>query len=280
MILEIQDATLHSFTTHFRLATPAALGGAPPSIQLEAISRAFAQIPYENLTKVIARSQRCGETAFRLPDEVLLDHFAHGTGGTCFSLTAAMLAVLRSLGWRAEPILADRHYGADTHCALLVWVDGVPHLLDPGYLILQPVRIDVAAATTIHTAFSELRLEPLASGARLQLSTVQKHGLTPRLTYKTAAVDPGDFQRAWARSFDWDMMRYPVLTCVAGDSQIYLQGRRLQRRDHTGATRRELSDAELTTAMKEQFGIEATIAARALRILEKQGEFGGRTTPS
>jgi len=79
--------------------------------------------------------------ARRLPREVLDDHRDFGTGGTCFSLTAALLHLIRALGYDAEPILADRRYGQNTHCALLLWIDGRPHLLDPGYLILDPVPL-------------------------------------------------------------------------------------------------------------------------------------------
>ena len=47
------------------------------------------------------------------PAEVLADHEQCGAGGTCFSLTAAFLHLVRSLGWKAEPLLADRRYGCD-----------------------------------------------------------------------------------------------------------------------------------------------------------------------
>ena len=46
---------------------------------------------------------------------------------------------------RAEPILADRRYGDDTHSALVVWHEGKPHLLDPGYLIVRPLPLPSAA---------------------------------------------------------------------------------------------------------------------------------------
>jgi arylamine N-acetyltransferase len=98
-------------------------------------ARAFATLPYENLSKVIRFAEAGDAVAAReLPAEIINRHLQWGTGGTCFSLTATLLHLIRSLGFEAEPILADRPYGSNTHCALRVMVEGQPHLLDPGYL--------------------------------------------------------------------------------------------------------------------------------------------------
>ncbi|HLW67186.1 MAG TPA: hypothetical protein VKS79_17870 [Gemmataceae bacterium] len=107
--------------------------GAPLDV-LERVGHAFARLPYENLTKII-RQAETGNTAEarRIPSEVLADHLQFGAGGTCFSLTATLLYLVRALGFEAQPILADRPYGTNTHCALLVWIVGEPHLLDQAF---------------------------------------------------------------------------------------------------------------------------------------------------
>ena len=111
-----------------------------PEQLLFASAQAFAKLPYENLTKII-KDAETGTTAAarRTPGEVLADHTAFGAGGTCFALTSALLHLVRALGFPAEPILADRRYGIDTHSALLVWIAGQPHLLYPSYLSVQPL---------------------------------------------------------------------------------------------------------------------------------------------
>ena len=79
---------------------------------LDRVISAFAGLPYENITKIIRReeSENC-EQARRYPEEVIRDHINWGTGGTCFSLTSALLELLRGMEWQAEYILADRSYG-------------------------------------------------------------------------------------------------------------------------------------------------------------------------
>jgi arylamine N-acetyltransferase len=85
------------------------------------IANAFSKIPYENLTKIIkSDGVITPRSAMRYPDELLSDYLKWRTGGTCFSLTAATIAVYNAVGIEAHPVLADRHYGPDTHCGLVI----------------------------------------------------------------------------------------------------------------------------------------------------------------
>jgi arylamine N-acetyltransferase len=259
---------LASFLEHFGLGSDI-----EPRRLLREVAAAFANLPYENLTKIIKGHETSSvREAKRLPDEVLADHRALGTGGTCFSLTATFLYLLRSLGWRAEPLLADRRYGENTHCALVVWIEGQPHLVDPGYLIVDPIPLDSGGETRLTTAFNELILSPQARGDKLDLSTVSQGRQTYRLTFKASPVDESEFLRAWDASFDWDMMRYPVLTRVCGHRQLYLQGSRFQTRSREVVQRREIPTDELVGRIAAEFGIDPQVAARALAALKRKGE--------
>ncbi len=259
---------LDRFLQHFRLSP-----GQSSGELLRAVVSSFAHLPYENLTKIIKHRQLPRpEDARRHPGEVLADHFALGSGGTCFSLTATLLNLVRALGWEAEPLLADRRYGENTHCALIIWMDGKPHLVDPGYLIVEPIPLDLQQPREIRTAFNDLILHPTDDGRRIDLSTRSGGRIRHRLTFQASPADPGEFLRAWDASFDWDMMRYPVLSRVAHHQQLYLQGSRLQARSHAEVQREELPRAELAARIAADFGIDPQLAARALEILHRQGE--------
>ncbi len=241
-----------------------------PRQQLAALSRAFSRLPYENLTKIVKHAENePPASARRAPDEVLRDFQRWRTGGTCFSLTATLLHLARSLGLPAEPMLADRRYGADTHCALLVWLDGLPHVLDPGYLIVDPVPVDIPdQGLVVATRFNQLQLVPQSS-QRLELHTVQQGVSRYRLTFKTSPVDAAQFQRAWDASFEWDMMHYPVLTKVTENEQLYLQGARLQRRSSTDVQREEISEDDLAHRIATEFHIHPEVIYKALAILRR-----------
>jgi arylamine N-acetyltransferase len=245
-----------------------------PSRQLlDDVVAAFASLPYENITKIIKRAERgSAEKARRYPEEVIHDHILWGTGGTCFSLTSALLHLIRRLGWQSEYILADRHYGQDTHCAVLVWIGNIPHLLDPGFLILHPVPLPANREQEIETGFNSLILESAGEAGKVSLSTVRRGIKTYRLTYKTSPVDAGRFLRAWDASFGWDMMRYPLLTRTAGARQIYLRGSRLQISRTASAETHEIRGEDLIARIAAEFRIDPAVVSRAMSVLREKGE--------
>ena len=220
------------------------------------------------------------EEARRAPAEVLADHWSLGAGGTCFALTSTMLHLVRALGWQAEPILADRRFGNDTHSALVVWIDGKPHLLDPGYLIVKPLPLPTSGEIIIPTPFNRLILTAKDGGAKVELQTVQQNQQTYRLTFKTAPVDAGEFLRAWDVSFDADMMRYPVLSRVVGDRQLYLQKQHLMIRAAHRTETVEVTPDRLIAEIARQFQIAPELVAKALSVLKGQGDLRGRAAPA
>ncbi len=248
---------------------------------LAEVARSFARLPFENLTKIIKDAETGrAEQARRFPREVLADHWTHGAGGTCFALTATLLHLVRALGWQAEPILADRRYGADTHSALVVWIEGKLHLLDPGYLIVQPLALPTDGAIKVATSFNELMLIATDAGARVDLHTLEKGQRTYRLTYKARPVDAGEFLRAWDISFQADMMRYPVLSRVEGRQQIYLQKQHLLIRGGEDARRVEVPPDQLIAEVARRFQIAPALVARALSVLQRKGETRGYAVQS
>jgi hypothetical protein len=187
------------------------------------------------------------------------------------------LYLVRALGWPAEPILADRHYGPDTHSALLVWLDNQPRLLDPGYAIVRPLTLPTDQELIVQTAFNELLLRPRDGGAKVELHTRVRGQTTYRLTFKTRPVDAAEFLRAWDVSFDQDMLRYPVVSRIAGGRHLYLQKNHLFVRGPDGGERIELAADAIGAEISRAFGIEARIVTEALAHLRRKGEKHGAT---
>jgi arylamine N-acetyltransferase len=238
---------------------------------LRRVAEAFSRLPYENLTKIIKDAEGGGPAENRrMPGEVLRDHIHFGTGGTCFSLTAALLHVVRILGFQAEPILADRRYGSNTHCALLIWIDGEPHLLDPGYLLLDPVPVHPPGEKRIDSGFRRLLLTSRTDN-RLDLCLVGPEKPVYRLTYRTEPAVADEFLKAWDDSFGWEMMDYPVLTRAAHGKQFYLRSNRLQVWASGKLDKKEIPAQQLAFRIASEFGISPEIALRALAILKERG---------
>lgn len=249
--------------------------GGPPRKLLEEVVSAFAGLPYENITKIIKRAEAGRpDKARRYPEEVIRNHIDWGAGGTCFSLTSTLMHLVRCLGWKAEYILADRRYGQNTHCALLVWVGDAPHLLDPGFLIVRPIPLSGDPARHIDTGFNRLII---AQGEdRVSLSTLRNGAETYRLTYKTNPVDQGEFFRAWDESFGWEMMRYPLLTRTADAEQIYLRGSRLQVTGKDFVESLEIPGENLADKIAAEFRLNISLIRKAFSILAERGEMRGK----
>lgn len=204
------------------------------------ICTAFSRLPYENFTKILA-NERGSATHKRRPATVLHDFFTHGTGGTCFSLTDTLITLLSAVKITAYPILADRHYGPDTHCAVLVHLDDGFYLVDPGYLIFQPIRIPLSGTASYPGLFNTIELTAEKEGKEIALHTILNNDRKYRMSYKLNPATEKRFEKAWDDSFLFEMMSYPVLTLVDDDRYIYMQGDTIKIRQNGILTKEKIS---------------------------------------
>lgn len=242
-----------------------------PRELLSRLTSAFAQLPYENLSKILRDQQTSNlDEARRLPDEVLNDYFELGAGGTCYSLTWTLLHLIRALGYQAEPILADRRYGPNTHSALMVTIQNVSHLIDPGYMLVEPIPMTRTGAIEVPTSFNDVALIPVDRSNRMELQTIQNKQSTYRLTYKMEPVDTAQFLAAWDQSFQFDMMKYPVLSKIINDKQMYLQKNHLMIRSKQETQRLEIEPGKMSDTITNIFGIHPSLVADALDLLHRK----------
>ncbi len=241
----------------------------PKPALMVAVTQAFKNVPYENLTKIIkSESVVSASSALRYPREVISDYLKWGTGGTCFSLTAALAAVLDSLGIEAYPILADRFYGTNTHCGLLLLDQfGGFFLVDPGYLLFEPLPIQNDRSTFFETGFNRIELHPLDNGTRLELFTIVKNGRKRRLTFRISPVSDEAFAKAWEQSFAFEMMTYPILTRMADGCHQYLQGNVLAVRDRYRTERTTLTPQKQIEFFASSAGMNIEIVRKALELV-------------
>ncbi len=242
--------------------------GKEPLAVIGQCAKAFSALPYENLTKIIKSDGVLSpKSALRFPEEVLADHLKWGTGGTCFSLTAALIAVFNELGLHAQPLLADRHYGVNTHCGLVVMHEKQTLLIDPGYLLFRPTPLSAIASSIIALDYRNIELRPLEGGSRIELATLIRGNRKVRLTYKSFPVDAETFQRAWINSFTWEMMTYPVLTrCVAG-KHLYLQGASASVSTSDRTERCKLDPGDQVSFIRQNMGVAGDVVLKAWEII-------------
>ncbi len=240
----------------------------PTDMLLERLCEAFSHIPFENLTKIIKSDITVAtEQKKRLPPEVIGDYLAQGTGGTCFSLNAAFISMLGAYGFDAGPLLCDRSYGINTHCAVVLHTETGDKIIDPGYLIFQPVALPEGVSVRYENGFNQLELVPQPTANRIDLFTISGKKRTYRLTYKVERIDEAAFFRAWEDSFVFDMMRYPVLTFYRNGKHYYLQGNILRIRTGEGVDKRVLSPEQLQSFIVGSSGINKNVYTQAFSVV-------------
>jgi ribosomal protein L16 Arg81 hydroxylase len=70
-------------------------------------------------------------------------------------------------------------------------------------------------------------------------------------------------------------MRYPVLSRVVGNQQIYLQKKHLLIRGANETQTAEVAPDQLIDEIARQFQIAPAVVAKALNLLQRKGETGG-----
>lgn len=202
-----------------RIRDSLGIQGAPRTPELlHSIARAFARIPYENLSKIASAGEmpepeRRAELLFR-------GHIDSGTGGTCFSLVDALASLLRDGGFEPRLHLGDRWNLPAGHSAITVPLGGTLFLLDPAYLVFEPIPLPYGSCLV-----GSRRFEWVPRDRAIEAATVEPNGYRRiRYTLRLDPVSPAEYEDAWRRSFEFEMMNYPVLTWLAGGRHIYVRG--------------------------------------------------------
>src|SRR5690606_8790820 len=71
----------------------------------------------------------------------LEEHARTGLGGTCFAMTHWLKLRLEALGFSCAYLMADKRIEPNIHCGLVLWHEQREWLLDPGYLIFEPLPL-------------------------------------------------------------------------------------------------------------------------------------------
>ena len=260
MISASEQRAAEPFLDHFGIVPRA-----PDQDLLWAVGEAFTRLPYENLTKLIRKHTTApGACRRRLAGEVVTDHLARGTGGTCFSLTNLFLAVLERVGYRCRPVLCDMKAGPDTHCAVIIDLPEGPHLMDPGYLLQRPLPLRPEGESVRVTPVAEVRVTAVDAGQAFEV----RSGGVLRYRMKAAGVTPEQFVARWEDSFSWGHLGNLHVSRALETGYAYLHGHKLRLQRPDGKETLNVR-ADLAGALRERFGIHPDVAAQAWAIVER-----------
>lgn len=236
---------------------------------LKAVVSSFAEVPYENITKIISKFRE-PDPALRLrgPGEVMKGFIENHTGGTCFSLTWCLGSILSHAGYSCWPAMADMKR-RNIHCALIVSAGGKMYLVDPGYLLGDPVEL-TADPVVIPTSFGKVELRPRGASS-YDLFTVAGGEKSWRYRLRTAPVSRAAFFRHWQASFSLPMMNSLQLTRLTSGGHLYIRDHHLRMRRGDMKINENIR-AGLEERIEAEFGIPGDITAEARALIERMKE--------
>jgi len=243
--------------------------GEPGLDLLRAVVSSYSGIPYENITKIIRKfGEPDPDLRLRRPEEVMRGYVEDRTGGTCFSLTWCLGSILTDAGYRCYPAMADMKR-RNIHCALIVRIGEKKYLVDPGYLLGDPVEL-IGGPLVIPTSFGKVELRPRGA-ASYDLFTIAGGEKSWRYRLRTTPVSKAAFFRHWQASFSLPMMNSLQLTKLTPGGHLYIRDHhlRLRREDHR---LNENIRADMEQRIESEFGIPGRLTAEARELIERMKE--------
>ena len=151
------------------------------------------------------------------------------------------------------------------------------YLLDPGYLIFDPLQMPLPQPFGTGEAFFPLS----PNCVRLVRPTLESMELWTggagapmklRFEYPVEGVSVEEFKHHWNESFYREMMTYPVLNRLDREKgiQYYYQKGNLVVRSSTGSQMKRIEPADRVQTLSDIFKLSPTIIEQALQILEKK----------
>jgi hypothetical protein len=161
--------------------------------------------------------------------------------------------------------------------SLVSRLSSTSYLLDPGYLIFDPLPMPLPQPFGTGEAFFPLS----PNCVRLVRPTLESMELWTggagapmklRFEYPVEGVSVEEFKHHWNESFYREMMTYPVLNRLDREKgvQYYYQKGNLVVRSSSGSQMTKIAPADRVQTLSDIFKLSPDIIERALNILEKK----------
>jgi len=262
-----QEEAISLFQSHFALTRPRS-----DLDYLHQILRHYSKIPYENISKIIKVAKNPSvEGKFRMPQEVMEDHIAHHLGGTCFSLAHCLERILRASGYPCHKAMAHMHAGENIHCVMVVEVSGDRYLVDPGYLLREPLPLSIGGPQICQTPQGGAELQHDPARGCFDLFTFNDRGRKWRYRFSDQPVSEDEFQHHWIASFSKPTLHNILLNQLTEKGLLYIRGNHL-RLTSFGEERKANIRQEYHQQIHQLFGIDPGWVEEALSILRRQRE--------
>ncbi|MCF7797563.1 MAG: arylamine N-acetyltransferase [Lentisphaeria bacterium] len=242
----------------------------PSLAHLAELSRSFARLPYENLSKIIMLNQHPDAPPLRMPDTVWESFESQHLGGTCYALTFFLTTILQYLNYEAHPVTAEMNWGKNVHSAVLIRFQGMRFLLDPGYLIHQPLPLLPRHSQRLDYPHLSVELRGDPEQETFSVYTWRKRQATWRYRFNPKPLDWETYARRWQHSFTLPSMNGLILTQITPTGMVYIHNDYL-RITRTDGVQKVRNQNSVEQTIQTSFGIDLSIV-EAARLALRQNQ--------
>jgi len=241
--------------------------GRPELSYLQAIVKQFTHLPYENISKIIKLEQNFNDKKIRLPEEIIDDHQRWNLGGTCFSLTFFLQSILTANGFRCYPVMGDMRAGPNIHCCLIVVLQGVKYLVDPGSLLSRPMEINPVKPRLYRSEFTGVELRYNFQEQAYNLYTFTLNERKWRYRFRDRPTPAHEFLQHWHDSFSKNSMHGICLTKIMDQGLIYIHKQFMRQTTFNGKRNFNIKK-NVHATIRDIFGIDETLVEQALAAID------------
>jgi arylamine N-acetyltransferase len=234
----------------------------------------LSRVPFENVTSILRRSASPQAEVPPLEPELVLDSWVERrAGGVCFEVTEMFGLLLRGLGYRAYPVLAQITFPG-SHQALVVEVDGSRLLLDVanGAPLFEPIPLAGTVEVRQAGLAYRFRPEPSAPGGWLQERWIDA-SWAPFARYDLRPADPEArrqaFQRHHLRGQSWVVDSLRLVRCADDEVHALRDGQLTRFTDDGKHVERITQPSAYARLATDVFGLPGLPIAACLDVLQK-----------
>jgi arylamine N-acetyltransferase len=247
-----------------------------PSTDLTGLNQIYSaysgHIPNDNIHKRIwLAGDKSRPVTGGDPAEFFENWLAHGTGGTCFPAAGALCAMLIALGFLAHrtlgSVMMEGIEQDGNHGTVLVLIGNTDYLVDPQLAAFSVLPLVAGQPSSTGEGIHDIRAVPHGDGLDVHWypGSNRRTPMVMRLDLPHGRVDHGAFLAQYALSALRDRKRSPFNEALFIGRHFpdrILNVGRNTRTEISAAnivTKREITVAERTQILVEEFGISAEI---------------------
>lgn len=238
-----------------------------PALDLEGLRAVYSawcmSVPFDNVSKQIALHTSPGRPLPPISADAFFDRFLlHGAGGTCWTSSDALFALLDALGFEARRAAGSmRDTGIISHGTVKVRIDTVDWLADSSMLTNRPVPLTKNVFISDDPIFS-VEVDPVDETHVVWADLPPNRDYLPcRLLVDHASE--GFYQERWQAS----LARSPFNERIYARRNrlgeiLVLSGNRRFSKTASGLQSQELSESGICECLRDEIGISSELLAR------------------